>query len=106
MRHSLIPTALLALGLTLSPQTAWAQMEDQPTTTPYGGQTANPATANPESANPESSNPMTSANPMGGTPPPGQTIVTTSSPGNGGYWGLIGLLGLFGLLGRRSRTTE
>ncbi|HEV3091667.1 MAG TPA: WGxxGxxG family protein [Candidatus Cybelea sp.] len=98
MKHLTI-TALIALGVAFLPHAAQAQM-DQATTVPTA--TANPlSTANPL----ESPNPLDSSSPVGNptVPPEAQTIVTTSSPGNGGYWGLIGLLGLLGLMGLRNR---
>lgn len=101
MKPSFAIAAMLMLAIGLLPRALAAQMEDQATTAPYASATAPQAGNNP--ANPDRQPPPT---PAAGvfTPPPGETPITaTSTPGNGGYWGLIGLLGLLGLLGMRNR---
>ncbi len=95
MKHSLIRSAVLALGLGLMPYVASAQSTDQnATTAPMATATVNPmATA--------TMNPMATA-----TAAPMSSTTETAAPGNGtGWWGLIGLLGLLGLFGMRSSRT-
>ncbi len=88
MKHSLILSSVLALGLGILPHGALAQATDQNATT------APMATA--------TMNPMATA-----TAAPGVTTYSeTTAPASGtGWWGLVGLLGLLGLFGMRGNRT-
>jgi hypothetical protein len=89
MKHSLILSSVLALGLGILPHVASAQATDQTATmAPMATATANPM--------------------MTATAAPGEsTYSETSAPRHGTGWlGLVGLLGLLGLFGMRGgRTT-
>jgi MYXO-CTERM domain-containing protein len=98
MKNSLILSAVLALGLGISPQVGLAQTTDQNATmAPMATATVNPmATA--------SGNPMATAT---AAPATNTYPVTTPAENGTGSWGLIGLLGLLGLFGMRgNRTTR
>lgn len=92
MKYSLMLSAVLALGLGLTPQAAPAQT-DQNTAGPMTTATVNPEATDQglgtATATPGIDNSMS-------------TTTNATSSSSTGWWGLVGLIGLLGLFGGRS----